>query len=401
MLPLEGLRILAFSTYGAGPYSTMHLADLGADVIKIEDPVTKGDISRYVVPHAIEQDSLFYQTFNRNKKSLTLNLRVPEAMEIFRKLVKISDVVFSNMRGDQPKKRGLTYDTLKEVNPKIVCVSLSGFGMSGPRMKEPGYDYMIQGLAGWMDLTGDPEGPPTKSGLSMVDFSTGIFASLAIMVGVYSAQKTGVGCDMDISLYDTAISLLTYPAVWHLNGGYMPSRMADSAHPTIVPSQNFKTRDGYMVVMCQKDNFWFNLCEAMERKDLAEDGRFKTLKNRYENKNILLPILKKAFIEKTTEEWITLLTDKNVPCCPVKKFADVFKEPHLAARDLIVEVDHPKFGKIKELACPVRMVGITQKTEPGAPYGANTVEVLKTYLGCNDDEIASLQSAGAIHCPEE
>jgi len=399
MLPLEGLRILAISTYGAGPYSTMHLADLGAEVIKIEDPETKGDISRYVVPYAKEQDSLFYQTFNRNKKSITLNLRVPEAMEIFRKLVKVSDVVFSNMRGDQPKKRGLTYDALKDVNPKIVCVSLSGFGMSGQRMKEPGYDYMIQGLAGWMDLTGDPEGPPTKSGLSMVDFSTGIVASLAIMVGVYSAQKSGVGCDMDISLFDTAISLLTYPAVWHLNGGYMPTRLADSAHPTIVPSQNFKTQNGYMVVMCQKDNFWFNLCDALERKDLAEDERFKTLKSRYENKEILLPILKKAFLEKTTDEWIALLTEKNVPCCPVNKFEDVFKEPHLADRKLIVEVDHPKFGKIKELACPVRMIGVDQKTEPGAAYGANTIEILKNYLGCDEREIDSLKLTGAIHCP--
>jgi crotonobetainyl-CoA:carnitine CoA-transferase CaiB-like acyl-CoA transferase len=396
MLPLEGLSILAISTYGAGPFGTLHLADLGAEVIKIEDPETQGDISRYVVPHAIEQDSLFYQTFNRNKKSITLNLRVPEAVEVLRGLVKVSDVVFSNMRGDQPQKRGLTYEALKGINPKIVCVSLSGFGMTGPRMKEPGYDYIIQGLAGWMDLTGDPEGPPTKSGLSMVDYSTGVFAALAIMVGVYSAQRTGIGCDMDISLYDTAISLLTYPAVWYLNGNYVPKRMADSAHPTIVPSQNFRTRDGYMVVMCQKDNFWFNLCDALGRRDLAEDGRFKTLKDRYQHKDVLLPILKQAFMEKTTAEWIDVLTQKNVPCCPVNKFEDVFKEPHLAARNLIVEVDHPKFGKIKELACPVRVVGVDQKTEPAAAYGANTEEILKGLLDCDDQKIASLRSLGAI-----
>ena len=227
MLPLEGLRIIAFSTYGAGPFGTLHLADLGAEVIKIEDPITNGDISRYVIPYTIEKDSLFYQTFNRNKKSMTLNLRVPEAKNVLRELVKKSDVVFSNMRGDQPQKRGLTYDALKDVNPKIVCVSLSGFGMSGPRMKEPGYDYLVQALGGWMDLTGDPNGPPTKTGLSLVDYSTGIFAALGIMAGVYQAQRTGKGCDMDLSLYDTAISMLTYPAVWHLNKGYMPKRMEE------------------------------------------------------------------------------------------------------------------------------------------------------------------------------
>lgn len=396
MLPLEGLKILAISTYGAGPFGTLHLADLGAEVIKVEDPVTNGDISRYVLPHAIEKDSLFYQTFNRNKKSITLNLRTPEAQEVFRRLVTVSDVVFSNMRGDQPKKRGLTYDALKDVNPKIVCVSLSGFGMSGPRMKEPGYDYLIQGLAGWMDLTGSPDGPPTKTGLSMVDFSTGIVAALAVMTGVYSAQRNGVGCDMDISLYDTAVSLLAYLGVWHLNGDYMPQRMADSAHPTIVPSQNFRTRDGYLVLMCQKDNFWFNLCEALNRKDLAQDERFKTLKDRYENKDILLPLLKAIFLEKTTDEWISLLTAANVPCSPVNRFKDVFDEPQLKARNLILEVDHPRFGKIKEFACPVRVVGEQQKTEPAAAYGANTEEILKKYLDLNDEKIASLRANGAI-----
>lgn len=396
MLPLEGLRILALSTYGAGPFGTLHLADLGAEVIKIEDPVTNGDISRYVVPHVIEKDSLFYQAFNRNKKSITLNLRIPEAQEAFRGLVKEADVVFSNMRGDQPVKRGLTYDSLKDVNPKIVCVSLSGFGMSGPRVKEPGYDYIVQGLTGWMDVTGDPKGAPTKTGLSLVDYSTGIVAALAIMVGVYAAKTTGKGCDMDTSLYDTAVSMLTYLGVWHLNGGYEPKRMADSAHPTIVPSQNFKTKDSYMVVMCQKDNFWFNLCDALERQDLAYDARFKTLKQRYKNKDILIPILKDIFIKKRTSEWVALLNKNNVPCGPINRFEEVFKDPHLSARELIVEINHPEFGKLKELACPVRVLGSKQKTEPGAAYSANTEEIMKNYLGYDDNKIKTLRSLGAI-----
>lgn len=396
MLPLEGLRIIAVSQYGAGPFGTIHLADLGAEVIKIEDPITNGDISRYVVPYTIEKDSLFFQSFNRNKKSMTLNLRVPEGKEVFHELVKISDVVFSNMRGDQPKKLGLDYETLKEINPRVVCVSLSGYGTTGPRMKEPGYDYLIQGLAGWMDLTGDPDGPPTKSGLSLVDYSTGFVGALAIMVGVYAVQKTGVGYDFDISLFDTAVSLLTYPAVWHLNKGFKPQRMADSAHPTFVPSQNFQTKDGYIVVMCNKEKFWQNLCEAIDRKDLAQDERFNSINARYENKNILLPILKEIFLKKTTKEWVELLRKYNVPCGPVNKFEDVFKEPQLLAREMIINVEHPVYGSIKELACPIKIKGVKQKTDCAPPLGGHTEEILKKYLNYNDEEIKKLIEKGAI-----
>lgn len=210
MGPLSGLRILAVSQYGAGPFGTLHLADLGAEVIKIEDPSTNGDVSRYVVPYNIEKDSLFFQTFNRNKKSITLNLKTEEGRALFHRLVEISDAVFSNLRGDLPAKLGLDYESLKDINPKIVCCSLSGYGKTGPRVKEPGYDYIIQGLAGFMDLTGEPDAPPTKTGLSLVDLSTGFCSALGLMAGIYQAQKIGVGCDVDTSLLDTAVSMLAY-----------------------------------------------------------------------------------------------------------------------------------------------------------------------------------------------
>ncbi len=396
MLPLEGLRIIAFSQYGAGPYGTLHLADLGAEVIKIEDPVTKGDISRYIVPYAVDQDSLFFQTFNRNKRSMTLNLRVPEAREILHNLVSVSDVVFCTMRGDKPEKMGLVYSALKDVNPKIVCVSLSGFGNTGPRAKEPGYDYLIQGLAGWMSLTGEPEGPPAKSGLSMVDYATGLVAALSIMIGVYSANRNGIGCDVDLSLFDTAVSLLSYLAVWHLNKGFQPKRMADSAHPTVVPSQSFQTKNGHIVVMCQKDVFYNNLCQAMDRPDLQEDPRFGSLKNRYENKAILIPLLEEVFLEKTTDEWIRLLKKHNVPCGPINRFEEVFSEPQVKAREMVIEVDHPLFGKIKEMASPIKIGGVLQKREAGAPHGADTDGILRDYLHYAERDIVRFRKIGAI-----
>ena len=209
MRPLADVRILGIEQYGAGPFGSMFLADLGAEVIKIEDPSVGGDVGRYVPPYAEGEDSLFFESFNRNKRSLSLDLSTASGVKVFEDLVRVSDVVYSNLRGDVPLKMGLTYASLKHLNPAIVCCSLSGFGMTGPRSTEPGYDYILQGLAGWMSITGDPSGPPTKSGLSLVDYSGGLVAAVSLLSGLHAARRDGVGGDCDISLYDTAISMLT------------------------------------------------------------------------------------------------------------------------------------------------------------------------------------------------
>ncbi len=240
MRPLEDVRIIAVEQYGAGPFGSVHLADLGADVLKIEEPTSGGDVGRYVPPYNKGEDSLFFETFNRNKRSLSLDLGTPGGRKVFEDLVRTSDAVYSNLRGDVPAKIKITYDDLKHLNPAIVCCSLTGFGMTGPRAKQPGYDYILQGLAGWMDLTGDPDGPPTKSGLSLVDFCGGYVAALSLMAGLHAARRDGIGGDCDVSLYDTAISMLTYPAAWHLNAGYRPGRTKNSAHPSLVPFQAFE-----------------------------------------------------------------------------------------------------------------------------------------------------------------
>ena len=262
-LPLSGVRVLAFEQFGAGPWGTLQLVDLGADVIKVEDPVVGGDVSRYVPPFQAGEDSLFFETFNRGKRSVSLDLRRPEGREVLHDLVAEVDAVFCNLRGELPARLGLTYDALREFNAAIVCCSLSGFGMSGPRASQPAYDHVIQGMAGWMTLTGEPSGPPTKTGLSLVDWSGGYVAALALIGGLWRARSEGVGCQCDISLFETALALLTYTATWTLSTDYRPERLPHSAHPSIVPFQVFATRDGWITVACAKEKFWVLLFECL------------------------------------------------------------------------------------------------------------------------------------------
>ncbi len=325
-LALEGLRILAVSQFGAGPYGTMMLADLGAEVIKIEDPSTGGDVARSVPPYRIKDDSLYFQSFNRNKRSLLLNLGDPRGKAVFHRLVKISDAVFNNLRGDVPARLGLTYEALRQHNPAIVCCSLSSFGRHGPRASEPGYDPLMQASAGYMSLTGEPDGPPAKCGVSVVDFAGGFAAAFGLMVGIFSSRKTGAGCDVDVSLADTSVSMLNYLAIWYLNRGLEPVRNSASAHSVLVPGQTFRTRDGYLAIFCAKEKFWTALCKATGRDDLLNDPRFNGFDQRHKHRETLIPILEKMFAGKGTAEWLAVLTGK-VPCAPVRSVAEALDDP--------------------------------------------------------------------------
>ena len=305
--PLEGVRILTVSQFGAGPFGTQVLADLGAEIIKIEDPAVGGDVSRYVPPYLTEQDSLYFQSFNRGKKSVTINLRHPDGQGVFRDLVRVSDAVFNNVRGDQPGKLGLTYEALRDVNSRIVCCSLSAFGSTGPRAAEPGYDYLIQGYAGYMDVTGEPDGPPGKCGVSIIDFAGGYAAMLGLMVALFDAQRTGVGREVEVSLMDTAVSMLSYFATWTLNRDWTPARTRHSGHQTLVPAQNFPTRDGWIVIFCAKEKFWTRLVEIMDLPALGRDPRFGSFPDRLRHKDALIPVLQERFRTRTTAEWLALL----------------------------------------------------------------------------------------------
>ena len=388
MQPLADVRILAIEQFGAGPWGTLQLADLGADVIKIEDPASRGDVGRYVPPFAEGEDSLFFETFNRNKRSVSLDLRHPEARNVFEDLVRGSDVVYSNLRGDQPAKLRLTYDDLKDVNPRIVCCSLSGFGMTGPRAAQGGYDYMMQGLAGWMSLTGNPDGPPTKSGLSLVDLSGGYASAIAVLAGLWRARRDGVGCDCDVSLFDTALHELMYVGTWAASRGYVPSRRRNSAHPSIVPFQNFETADGWIVVACPKEKFWTLLCGAIERPDLAEE--FPTFADRDRRREELSPILDEVFRGRTSEEWLEVLGGAGVPCSPVNDVAAALEEAR------IVEYEHSRLGTVRQVASPLRLSGPEPQARPGPARGEHTEQVLVEVCGYEPERICALAESGVF-----
>jgi crotonobetainyl-CoA:carnitine CoA-transferase CaiB-like acyl-CoA transferase len=353
--PLADLRIVALEQYGAGPFGSVHLADLGAEVIKIEEPSSGGDVGRYVPPHQRGEDSLFFEVFNRNKRSVGLDLSTASGRKAFHDLVRVSDVVYSNLRGDVPATIGITYDDLKSVNPRIVCCALTGFGMTGPRAAEPGYDYVLQGIAGWMDITGEPNGPPTKSGLSLVDYSGGLVAAISILAGVHAARRDGTGMDCDVSLFDTAVSMLTYPAIWNLNGEFEPKRTHHSAHPSLVPFQAFQASDGWIVVACPKEKFWQRLTVAVGRRELAADERFATFADRRAHADELLPILDGILVSRTTQEWLDVLHAAGVPCGPVNSVSQALADEQTLARGMVVETEHPEFGTVRQVRSPVRV----------------------------------------------
>ena len=395
-LPLEDVRVLAIEQYGAGPWATLQLADLGAEVIKIEDPASGGDVGRYVPPFQEGEDSLFFETFNRNKKSVSLDLRHPDSRAVLEDLVRAVDAVYSNLRGDYPKRLRITYEDLREVNPRVVCCSLSGFGMSGPRASEGGYDYMMQGLAGWMSLTGEPNGPPTKSGLSLVDLSGGYVSALALMAGLWRARREGVGCDCDISLFETALHELMYVGTWVASREYEPCRISESAHPSIVPFQNFRTADGWIVVACPKQKFWERLCEAIERPDLADDPRFASFAERNENRDALVPELRKAFAERATDEWLATLAAAGVPNARVNDVAQALAEPQVEARGGLVETEHPRLGTVRQVATPLR-VGDEEKPARRGPFrGEHTESVLAELCGYSPERVRELADAGVL-----
>ncbi len=397
-LPLAGIRVLAIEQYGAGPYATMHLADLGAEVIKIESPAREGapagDMSRQSGPFFIgENDSQFFQTFNRGKRSVSLEIRTPQGRELLLKLVAKADAVANNLRGDQPARLGVTYDDLKSVNPRIVCAHLSGYGRTGPRANWPAYDYLAQSEAGYLDITGEPGTPPSRMGLSMIDFMGGVTAAFAISAALLGAYRSGKGCDIDVSLYDVAMHQLTYPATWYLNEGHVTERKPRSGHPSVVPCELIPTADGWVFVMCITARFWTLLCERIGHPDLATDPRFKGFAERRANRQALMDILDPIFRTQTTSQWMSVLAG-TVPAAPVLTLPQALDNPYLAETGGILTLNHPaRPGGLRMIASPIRVDGERPGATPGPACGADTEAVLGE-IGVSAGEIAELRRSG-------
>jgi succinate--hydroxymethylglutarate CoA-transferase len=394
-LPLAGLRVLAIEQYGAGPAGTLYLADLGAEVVKIENPRDGGDIGRHVGPHFFGPgDSQFFQTFNRNKRSVTLDLKHPEGGAAFRALVATADAVLDNLRGDLPEKLGLTYEHLKDANPGIVCAHLSAYGREGSRRSWPGYDYLMQAEAGHMSLTGEPGSPPARYGLSIVDLMTGLAAAFGLLAGVMSARATGRGMDVDTSLFDVALHNLNYPGTWFLNAGTVTGRTPRSAHPSLTPSQLYRTRDGWIFIMCNKEKFWGVLAQALGRPEWTTDPDFATFEARLANRERVTQMLDAALMERTTDEWIAHFAGA-VPAAPVYDVAQALDNEFVAERGGIAEFNYPDGRTARMIAAPIRVPGTDLPTRAAPAMGADTEAELRA-AGYSTECIAALRAAGVI-----
>ena len=394
-MPLAGLRIIAIEQYGAGPFGTQHLADLGAEVIKIENPHDGGDVGRNVGPHFFgKENSHFFQAFNRNKKSIRLDLKHPEGKAALHALVKDADAVFNNLRGDLPKKMGLTYDALEHLRPDIVCAHLSAYGREGQRASWPVYDYLMQAEAGYLSLTGEPDGPPARFGLSMIDLMTGTTAALALVSAVLGARSTGKGRDIDVSLFDVAMHNLAYLATWYLNGDHVTGRAPRSAHPSLVPSQLYRTEDGWIFIMCNKEKFWPILAEKMGHPEWSARPEFKTFKDRLTNKSQFNEMLETEFLKDTTNHWMKKF-EGIVPAAPVYDVAQALDNPFVHSRQGVINAISPDGLSVAGVAAPIRCPGESVPANAAPGLGEHTHVLLKQ-AGLSEQQIAFLREHAVI-----
>jgi crotonobetainyl-CoA:carnitine CoA-transferase CaiB-like acyl-CoA transferase len=392
--PLTGLRIVAIEQFGAGPFGTLLLADLGAEVIKIEDPVTGGDVGRSVPPGAEKGSSLYFEAFNRGKRSIALDLTSPAGREVFSRLVATADAVYNNLRGDLPDRLGLTYAALAEINPAIVCVSLSAYGREDARRAEPGYDALVQAEAGWASLTGEPTSPPARSGLPMADYAAGLVAACGLLAGIVDARRTGRGRDLDTSLFDTALAMLSYQATWWLSAGIETRRLPFSAHPSIVPFQFFATADGFIAVACAKEKFFQALSQAIDMPELEDDSRFSTFAARHQHREELGQLLSRRFHERTTAAWLDRLRGR-VPCAPVRELSEALEVAGLRKRGMLASYEHSRLGTVNSVGLPLRVSAFSPRYRPSPALGADSADLLAE-LDYDELAVARLADEGAF-----
>tara|TARA_B100001027_G_scaffold45440_1_gene29567 strand:- start:790 stop:1983 length:1194 start_codon:yes stop_codon:yes gene_type:complete len=397
MQPLTGVRVLAVEQYGAGPFGTMYLANQGAEVIKIENPRDGGDMSRAVGPYFLgPNDSEFFHSFNANKRSMTIDLQKDEGQQLFHELVKTADAVSNNLRGDVPEKLGLDYNSLKSVNPKIVCAHLTAYGRTGSRSNWPGFDYLMQAEAGWFSVTGEPGTPPARFGLSVVDMMTGLAMAFGLVSAVVAARSSGTGRDMDVSLFDLALHNINYLATWYLNEGVVTERLQRSAHPSLTPCQLYKTANGWIFIMCNKEKFWPILCQKLDRHDWVNDARFKLFKDRLQHRDTLQEMLDIELSKKSTEDWLNIFAG-SVPASPINNIREAMENPFVKERGAIHKFANPSKPNetFRMVAHPIRSGGDAPLRKPAPKLGADTERILDE-LGLSKTRIKELRALEII-----
>ncbi len=375
--PLRGVRILSLEQFGAGPYGTMFLADLGAEVIKIENPAIGGDPARYNGPYRLgEADSQYFQTWNMNKRSVALDVKSPSGRAAFLELVASADAVVNNLRGDLPAKLGLDYSSLSRVKAAIVCLHISAYGRDNARTAWPGYDYLMQAESGLMHLTGEPDGPPSRFGApSMIDHMTGMTAMVGLLAALLGARTSGKGCDVDLSLLDVALHQLGYAAIWYLNEGLKSTRQPRSAHFSVAPVQTVATQDGWIFLMCMTDKFWLALIDALGRPDLKTDPRFATAQTRHTHRDALTGVLDEVLRQEPTHHWLAKF-EGLLPVAPVLDVATALDSEFVAASGMIQNVAHPDKADLRVLSNPLKVNGERLELKVCSPLGADNAELL-------------------------
>lgn len=409
--PLSQVRVLDLSRVLAGPWAGQNLADLGAEVIKVERPKT-GDDSRTFGPPWVKdrkgretKDSAYFTSANRGKKSITVNVAAPQGQALIRAMARECDVLIENYKHGDLARYGLGYNDLKSVNPRLVYCSITGFGQTGPYRERPGYDFMIQGMGGMMSITGEPDGVtgdpgagggPQRAGVPIADIITGMYASIAICAALVSREQTGAGQHLDLALLDSQIALLAYQNTNYFSTGKAPGRIGN-LHPNIVPYQPFRSSDGEVIVACGNDNLFRKFCDAAGCPELATDARFATNGKRVENRAEMTRLIQEIFRKKSTAEWLALLDSAGVPNGPINDIAQVFEEPQVKARGVRIELEHAVAGKLPLVASPMRFSGTPLEYRLAPPLlGEHTDQVLSELLKLGTADIAKLRAEGVI-----
>ena len=388
--PLDGIRVLDLTRVLAGPYCTMFLGDLGAEVVKVEQPGV-GDDTRGWGPPFAGGESAYFLCVNRNKKSITVDLKSEEGIALARRLAESADVLVENFRPGTMERLGLGEKELRASNPRLIFASLSGFGADGPMSDWPGYDLIVQAWGGLMSITGMPDGEPTKVGVAIIDLVAGLMLGKAIVAALFAREKLGSGQKIDTSLLEAEVACLINVGSNYLLEGKIPQRWGNS-HPSIVPYQTFKSADGYLVVGVASEAIWRRFCRALGQSELTEDPRFAKNSNRVENRAELIRVLADIFLTRPADAWLKLLTEADVPAAAVQTIDQVFSAPQVLQRNMLAEVEHPRAGTVRMAGIPVKFSATPAAIRlPPPTLGQNSREVLETWLGMKPEEIDELE----------